>query len=506
MSRLTLTWRLVVSIGAVALCGLVVSGLLLWQLNATTRAYDTMLGQQEVQHQDRARVIQVTFKKQVQEWKNLLLRGYKHDDFQKYEKSFKAEEADVRDLVTKLLADVKDGAAREQITAFIEAHRKMGQGYDAAIRAFEGTQGQDAAAADALVKGQDRAPTDLLDKTSARLAQVLEELRRVQAQVVQRAIRRTVIGALAFFSVVIALVSVMVRRTRLEVVALASQLTEAAHHTAAAATQVSASAQQLSQGATEQAAALEETSASMEEMSSMTRRNAENSADAAALMDVANVSVQGSNAALGEMVRSMAAIQESGQQVARIIKTIDEIAFQTNILALNAAVEAARAGEAGLGFAVVADEVRTLAQRSAQAAKETAALIEASLVRTQEGTARVDKVASSINAITESVSQVKGLVDEVSAASRQQAQGIGQVTQALSQMEKVTQINAATAEESAAASEELNGQAAGALGVVARLETLVGASAAGAPQAVTAARGVDASRGGRVYVTRQRAA
>jgi methyl-accepting chemotaxis protein len=506
MSRLTLTWRLVISIGAVALCGVVVSGLLLWQLNATTRAYDTMLGQQEVQHQDRARVIQVTFKKQVQEWKNLLLRGHTRDDFQKYEKSFKAEEAAVRDLATKLAADVNDGEARGQITAFIDAHQTMGRSYDTAIRAFEGTQGQDAAAADALVKGQDRAPTDLLDKTSARLAQVLEELRRAQAQVVQRAIRRTVISALAFFGIVIALVSVMVRRTRLEVVALASQLTEAAHHTAAAATEVSASAQQLSQGATEQAAALEETSASMEEMSSMTRRNAENSADAAALMTAADVSVQGSNAALDEMVSSMAAIRDSGQQVARIIKAIDEIAFQTNILALNAAVEAARAGDAGLGFAVVADEVRTLAQRSAQAAKETAALIEASLARAQEGAVRVDKVAASINAITESVSQVKGLVDEVSAASRQQAQGIGQVTQALLQMEKVTQINAATAEESAAASEELNGQAAGALGIVARLETLVGIRAAAAPEATTAPRGRASSLGSGVCVTRPRAA
>jgi len=188
--------------------------------------------------------------------------------------------------------------------------------------------------------------------------------------------------------------------------------------------------------------------------------------------------VQTSNATLADMVSSMAAIQESSQQVSRIIKTIDEIAFQTNILALNAAVEAARAGEAGMGFAVVADEVRSLAQRSAQAARDTATLIETSIARTQQGSERVQQVADAINTITTSISKVKGLVDEVSLASRQQSQGIDQVAQAVAQMEKVTQTTAATAEESAAASEELSAQAETAMEVVRQLETLVGAQSA----------------------------
>jgi methyl-accepting chemotaxis protein len=258
----------------------------------------------------------------------------------------------------------------------------------------------------------------------------------------------------------------------------AGEMREGAHRVAAAASEVSSFAQALSRGASEQAASLEETSASMEEMSSMTLRNAENSEQAATLMTAAGDAVQQSNLALGGMVDSMRSIEESSTRVGRIIKTIDEIAFQTNILALNAAVEAARAGEAGMGFAVVADEVRNLAQRSAQAARDTAALIEESTERAQAGARKVDTVGQAIRAITDSVARVKGLVDEVSVASRQQAQGIDQVSQAITQMERVTQGNAATAEESAAASEELSAQAETSLTLVGELEAMVAAGAA----------------------------
>jgi methyl-accepting chemotaxis protein len=276
----------------------------------------------------------------------------------------------------------------------------------------------------------------------------------------------------------------IVRSTNAVLRQAVTELSTGAQQVASASGQVSGASQTLSEGATQQAASLEETSASMEEMASMTRQNAENSQQAATMMADTERLVDGANHALQDMVGSMTAIKESSDKVAKIIKTIDEIAFQTNILALNAAVEAARAGEAGMGFAVVADEVRALAQRSAQAAKDTAALIEESIARSNEGQQKVQGVTSTIQSITTSTGKVKGLVDQVSEASRQQAQGIDQVSQAIAQMEKVTQSTAATAEESAAASEELNAQAATSMQVVGRLAALVGQSVA-APRGET---------------------
>ncbi len=252
-----------------------------------------------------------------------------------------------------------------------------------------------------------------------------------------------------------------------------TELRVGAEQVSAASSQVASAAQALSQGATEQAAALEETSASMEEMAAMTRKNAESAGEAARLMGQVDDQVRASNRDLDEMVAAMAAIKESSAKVSKIIKTIDEIAFQTNILALNAAVEAARAGEAGMGFAVVADEVRSLAQRAATASRDTAGLIEEAGANAERGAERVVKVRDSIQGFTGSVGRVKDIAEGVSSASQQQAQGIDQVTQALTQMEKVTQTTAASAEESAASSEELNAQAETSMQVVAQLMALV---------------------------------
>ncbi len=253
-----------------------------------------------------------------------------------------------------------------------------------------------------------------------------------------------------------------------------NDLSEGAGQVASAAGQISSSSQSLAQGASEQAASLEETSAASEEINSMARKNAENSQSANALVTQSQQRFSETNRSLETMVSAMGDIKASSDKVSRIIKVIDEIAFQTNILALNAAVEAARAGEAGMGFAVVADEVRNLAQRCAQAAKDTAALIEESISKSNDGKTKVDQVAVSIRAITEESARVKTLVDEVSLGSQEQTRGIEQVAKALTQMEQVTQQSAASAEESAAAAEELTAQASALMDVVGQLGAMVG--------------------------------
>jgi methyl-accepting chemotaxis protein/methyl-accepting chemotaxis protein-1 (serine sensor receptor) len=266
----------------------------------------------------------------------------------------------------------------------------------------------------------------------------------------------------------------VIRSTNNTLMQLADELSEGAQQTASAASQVSSLSQSLAQGSSEQAASLEETSASSEEINSMAVKNTENSRGAAELVSQSQQKFVETNQSLEHMVVAMDQIKTSSDRISKIIKTIDEIAFQTNILALNAAVEAARAGEAGMGFAVVADEVRNLAQRSAQAAKDTAALIEESISKSGDGKIKVDQVAVAIRAITEQAGNIKVLVDDVNMGSQEQARGIDQIGKALTQMEHVTQKTAANAEECASAAEELNAQSVTLKGIVERLTALVG--------------------------------
>src|SRR3990167_694862 len=255
---------------------------------------------------------------------------------------------------------------------------------------------------------------------------------------------------------------------------LLADLTEGSSQVASAAEQISESSQSLADGASQQAASIEETSSAMEEISSMVNQNADNAKEAASLANLCNTSAEQSDNAMGMLNTAINEISGSSKQIAHIIKVIDEIAFQTNLLALNAAVEAARAGEHGKGFAVVAEEVRNLAQRSASAAKDTAQLIEDSGKKVDVGVDLTKKVEASLKEIVKNVKKVTDLVNEIANASQEQSEGVGQVGKSISRMDQITQQNAANAEETASASEELSAQANSLLSLVDKIAGEVG--------------------------------
>ncbi len=287
--------------------------------------------------------------------------------------------------------------------------------------------------------------------------------------------RRLALGlALAGTLLAIAITILIVRAINRVLCAATDTLITGAAEIVAASSQVSGASQNLASGASEQAASLEETGASIEELSGMTKRNSQNAGQARALAQTARQAADASAGSVSQLNTAMSDLMASSAEVAKIVKTIDEIAFQTNILALNAAVEAARAGEAGLGFAVVAEEVRSLAQRSAQAAKETAEKIEKALAKSKDGARISQDVSRGLGAIIEHVRQLDDLVGGITTASNEQSQGIEQVNISIGQIDQTTQANAAAAEEAASASEELNAQASALNALVGNLLALVG--------------------------------
>ena len=294
----------------------------------------------------------------------------------------------------------------------------------------------------------------------------------------QTSVTMWLLGISSLLAVVIAgaLAWITVRRISAALGGITVDLHRGARHTASAARQVSIASQTLAGGATEQAAAIEETSSSLEEMSAMIRATADNSQKAKELASEARAQAGAGMGTMSLMSEAMQEIGAASADVSKIVKNIDEIAFQTNILALNAAVEAARAGEAGAGFAVVADEVRSLAQRSAAAARETADKIDVAIQSARRGAERSTEVARSLKEISEKVVATDMLVAEIATAAREQAHGLSQVNTAISQMDLIAQSNAASAEQSATAAERLDAQAATLRQTVFQLEGLVGRS------------------------------
>lgn len=266
------------------------------------------------------------------------------------------------------------------------------------------------------------------------------------------------------------------------------QINQSSEQVASGSEQVSSGAQALSQGATEQASSVEELAATVNEISQQIKETAENARRAKQLTDEAGVEVNTSNTQMQDLIAAMQEISASSGEIGKIIKTIEDIAFQTNILALNAAVEAARAGAAGKGFAVVADEVRNLASKSAEASKNTASLIESSIRSVESGTRIADSTAHSLHTVVDGTKKVVEIVDKITLATDQQATSVAQVTQGIDQISSVVQTNSATAEESAAASEELSGQAEMLKSLVGRfrLKNIAVASSA-APRAMESA-------------------
>ncbi len=478
----------------------------IYSLNQSLKIYATTV-QTSHDHERAATYLAVEFKTQVQEWKNILLRGKDPNALDKHWSAFNTIERNMVDKTKTLIAALPAGEVKSLVEKFAASHATMNQSYHKEFEAFKAAN-FDPSVGDAAVKGMDREPADLIDEASHKVAAASAVVSAMAAADGNRAttislvLMFAVCGASLFSTVhfiraitrpisqavavaravangdlsqqfdvhgkdetaqLLAALKVM----QSSLAKLVSNVRQNSESVATASAQIAQGNQDLSSRTEEQASALEETAAAMEELSSTVKQNADNAKQANQLaLSASAVAIKGGEV-VGQVVTTMKGINDSSKKIADIISVIDGIAFQTNILALNAAVEAARAGEQGRGFAVVASEVRSLAGRSADAAKEIKGLITASVERVELGTALVDQAGHTMTEVVSSIKRVTDIMGEISAASAEQSAGVAQVGEAITQMDQATQQNAALVEESAAAAESLKGQAQQLVGAVA---------------------------------------
>ncbi len=439
----------------------------------TISAHYNHLFEREVRLQDAARQMQVRFKMQVQEWKDVLLRGHDGEALRKHSQAFRDDESAVRNMAEGLKQEAPDAETRALAGEFAQAHAEMGSKYAAALAVFARANGLDPQEADQMVKGQDRAATALVDRMVESLKKRTDAGVASQKQALAAQIRTVSLILLVTFGGIAVLAALMVRRLCGSLRHTTYELQTSAEQVAAAAGQVSGASQSLAQGASEQAQSVDSTSAATEEINGLTKVNATLAQECVTTMARAQQIGRGGLAAVGQLAEAVNAMKASSVQISKILTVIDGVAFQTNILALNAAVEAARAGEAGAGFAVVADEVRSLAQRSAEASRETAGLVETN-------NASVEQAASRLEAVRDSLKQsagIRGEVERIAArlteSSDQQAAHVQSIIGAMAEIHQVTQQSAANSEQNAAAAEELSAQSQTLTSILGRLSEIV---------------------------------